>query len=124
MDDPLRLCVDGGRLFARIEAGGGYSTPGFPLQPGRRYHVAVVKDAGELRLHVDGELVSSAVVPENLGSLSNALGLGGNPLYSGAEYLRMEAADFQFWSGALDSGEIAALASKPPGVARGWDSPR
>lgn len=124
MDDPLRLCVDGGKLFARIESGGGYSTPGFPIQPGRRHHVAVVKDAGELRLHVDGELVASAVVPETLQTVSGALGIGGNPLYSGSEYLRMEAADFQFWSGALPPDEIADMASKPSGAARGWEPPR
>ena len=33
MDDPLRLMVDGGKVFARIEAGGGFSTRARPLPP-------------------------------------------------------------------------------------------
>ena len=43
MDDPLRLVVENGKLFARIEAGGGFGTPGVPIDAGRWHHVAAVK---------------------------------------------------------------------------------
>lgn len=62
-DDPLRLVVDGGKLFARIEGGGGFGTPGTPVETGRWLAVAAVCDAGRLTLYVDGRPVGSADVP-------------------------------------------------------------
>ena len=43
MDDPLRLCIDRSKLFARVEAGNGYSTSGIAVEPKRWYHVVAVK---------------------------------------------------------------------------------
>ena len=39
-DDPLRIVIDRGKLYARIEGGGGGSTAGTDLQVGRWYAVA------------------------------------------------------------------------------------
>ena len=56
VDDPLRICVFEGKLYARIEAGSGYSTSGIPIQQDTWYDVCVVKRASDLTLFVDGRL--------------------------------------------------------------------
>jgi hypothetical protein len=54
MDDPLRLTVQSGKLYARIEAGSSFQTPGVAVETGKWYHVAAVKQGGELKLYLDG----------------------------------------------------------------------
>src|SRR5262249_17928406 len=66
MDDPLRITVDGGRLFARIEAGRGFSTDAVPFRPGEWLHVAAVKSGAKLTLCLNGEERASAAVPEEV----------------------------------------------------------
>lgn len=111
MDDPLRLVVDGGKIFARIEAGGGFSTPGVPVETGRWYAVAAIKRGVTLTLYVDGRVVGSCNAPEFVTTQAQDCALGGNPHFSGNECLAARFADFRFYAKALSTEEIQALAA-------------
>jgi hypothetical protein len=110
MDDPLRICVEKGKLFARIESGQGYSTPGAVVEPGRWYHVAAVKSGSQLTLFVEGKAVGSATVPLFVTTRAQDVALGGNPHYSGNECLAARFADFAFYARALSVHEVGELA--------------
>lgn len=107
-DDPLRLVIDKDRLFARIEAGGGYSTPGFPVETGRWYRIQAVRDTDSLALWVDGREIGKTPVPESLVTQSRACALGGNPRFGGNEFLAATLADFRFLARALSAEELRA----------------
>ncbi len=110
MDDPLRLAVDHGKLFARIEAGRGYGTEGVELEPGRWYHVAGVKQGDELVLYVDGKVRASARAPWLFWSGATDFALGGNPNYThGPEFLPARLADLRFYARGLSAEEVKAL---------------
>jgi hypothetical protein len=111
MDDPLRLVVDGGKLFARIEAGGGFSTPGAPVETGRWYAVAATKRGGTVTLFVDGHTVGSCAATEFMTTQAQDCALGGNPHFSGNEFLAARFADFRFYAKSLSTEEIQALAA-------------
>jgi hypothetical protein len=111
VDDPLRLVLDSGKLYARIEAGAGFSTPGVALEQGRWYALAVVKRDGTVRLFVDGKAVGSCVVPASLPTQATDCALGGNPHFSGNEFLAASFADFAFYARALSDAEIGRRAS-------------
>jgi hypothetical protein len=111
MDDPLRIVVDGGKLFARVEAGGGFGTPGTPIEAGRWYAVAAVKRGAGLTLYVDGKPVGSCGVPEFMTTQAQDCALGGNPHFTGNEFLAARFADFRFYARALSNEEIQALAA-------------
>lgn len=106
VDDPLRLVVDGGKLFARIEAGASFSTPGVSVQTGVWYHVAAVKQSAMLSLYLNGDLVGSTPAPEFSVTRAKDCALGGNPHYAGDESLAARFADFQFFARALSPEEI------------------
>ena len=113
LDDPLRLTVDGGKLFARIEAGRSYGTAGVPLATGEWHHVAAVKAGAKLTLYMDGAARASAEVPAVVSTQSRAFALGGNPAYTGGpEFLAADFADLLVRNRALSPAEIAAL-SRP-----------
>ncbi len=115
MDDPLRLVVEKGKLFARIEAGAGYGTEGVELEPGRWYHVAAVKQQDELALYVNGQLRSSAEAPLLIWSGAADFALGGNPNYTGApEFLAARFADLRFLARALSAEEVKQLHEAGP----------
>ena len=107
MDDPLRLVVDGGKLFARIEAGAGLSTPGVPLKADEWHKVAAVKQGATLTLYLDGKSVGSCPAPEFSVTQAKDCALGGNPHYGGNESLAARFADFQFLARALSADAIA-----------------
>lgn len=109
MDDPLRLAIQGGKLFARIEAGQGYGTPGTPVEAGRWYHLAAVKSGSQLTLFLDGKPAGSTPVPHFIRSSSREIALGGNPRYSGNEFLAAQFSDFKFFARALSAQEVADL---------------
>lgn len=110
MDDPLRLVVDQGKLFARIEAGQGYGTKGFALETGRWYHVAGVKERETLTLYVDGQAQSSAQAPLLILAGAKDFAIGGNPNYTGApEFLPARFADLRFYARALSAEEVKQL---------------
>jgi DUF1680 family protein len=109
-DDPLRLCVDKGKLFARIEAGQGYGTSGFPVETGRWYAIAVVKAGSQLTLFVDGRPAGSVTVPMFVRSNARDFALGGNPHFSGNEFLAAQFSDLAFYARVLSKEKIAAQA--------------
>jgi DUF1680 family protein len=109
MDDPLRIVLQGKELFARIEAGSMHGTGGVPLENGRWYAVAAVKQGDQLRLYVDGELRQTATVPAQVFSAAQNVGLGGNPNYSGNERLVGRLSGFALYARALSPAEVAAV---------------
>lgn len=113
MDDPLRVCVDRGRLCARIEAGQGYGTEGVAVTAGRWYHVAAVKAGTRLTLFVDGRAGPAATVPVFVRSSARDFAVGGNPHYSGDEFLAAQLADLSFFARALPAEEIQRRAKTP-----------
>ncbi len=112
MDDPLRLIVDGGKVFARIEAGGGFSTPGVVMTAGTWHHVAAVKRGGTLTLFLNGQPAGSCAAPEFTTTQAKDCALGGNPHFSGNEFLAAHFADFAYYARALTAEEVHALAVK------------
>jgi hypothetical protein len=112
MDDPLRICVDGGKLFARIEAGQGYSTEGVAVATGTWFHVAAVKSAAQLTLFVNGEARASTHVPATARTVARDFALGGNPHYGGNEFLAVQLADFAFYARVLATPEVKRLATR------------
>ena len=112
MNDPLRLIVEGGKVFARIEAGGGFSTPGVAVSNGIWHHVAAVKRGGTLSLFVDGQSVGSCAAPEFTTTQAKNCALGGNPHLTGNEFLAARFADFSVFDRALTGAEIHAMAGK------------
>jgi hypothetical protein len=109
MDDPLRVTVDRGKLFARIESGSGYSTDGVPVTPNKWMHVAAVKAGGRLHLFIDGKERASTEAPEWITTTAKDFALGGNPHYSGNEFLAVTISDLAFFPRALSGKEIAAM---------------
>jgi hypothetical protein len=110
MDDPLRLTVDGGKLFARIEAQRVFTTRGVDAAPGQWHHVAAVKRGPLLTLHLDGMVADSIEVPPALITSARVCALGGNPNYPGNEFLAADFAEFQLFARALGPEEIAIAA--------------
>jgi hypothetical protein len=113
MDDPLRIVVDGGRLFARVEAGAFFSTPGTSILGDRWYAIVAVKRGGQLMLHLDGKLAGSCAVPEYSQTRATECALGGNPNYGGNEFLAARFADFGFYARAWDDAEIRHWSATP-----------
>jgi hypothetical protein len=110
MDDPLRITVDNGKLFARIEAQQNYSTQGLPIETGRWHHVAAVKSGSNLALYFDGQPKARATVPGPVMTRARSCALGGNPNYSGNECLAVDLAGFALSWRALTPEEIRVLA--------------
>jgi uncharacterized protein len=113
MDDPLRIVIDNGKLAARMEAGGAFSTPAITIEADRWYAVAAAKRGGTLTLWVDGNPVGSYEVPAHVSTGAQDCALGGNPHFSGNEFLAARFADFHFYAKALGPEEIKALTSQP-----------
>ena len=111
MDDPLRVCVEKGKLFARIEAQLSASTDGVAIEAGRWHHVAAVKSGSQLTLFLDGKARGSVGVPAYINSGARSVALGGNPNYSGNEFLTAEFSAFAFYNRALTTEEINARAA-------------
>ncbi len=113
-DDPLRLVIDKGKLYGRIEAGAAYSTPGVDLSLHVWYRVVTVKAGDSLNLYVDGKLRGSARVPTEIQTRAKDFALGGNPHYTGNECLTVALSDFTFYGKALSESEAAGLATSRP----------
>jgi hypothetical protein len=113
MDDPLRICIEKGKLFARIEAGGAYSTQGVPIEPGRWQHVAVVKAGGQMTLYLNAKPASTMQVPVEIHSSSRDFALGGNPHFTGqSEHLACRLSRLAMYVRAFSPQEIADLYEK------------
>ncbi len=110
-DDPLRLVVENGQIFARVEGGRGAATGGVTISAGTWHHVAAVRESDVLTLFLDGQPVASAAMPEKLKSKSKLCAIGGNPLYKGnPEFLAASFRDFMLWNRALTDEEVAQAA--------------
>jgi hypothetical protein len=109
MDDPLRLCVQNGKLYARIEAVAGYGTPGVPIDAGRWHHVCAIKRGETLSLFLDGQPAGSCAAPRFTTTTARDCALGGNPHFSGDESLNATFADFGLWERALPVEELQRL---------------
>jgi DUF1680 family protein len=112
MDDPLRLTVDDGKLFARIEAQRVFSTRGVRIAPGAWHHVVAVKSGSRLTLYLDGRAQEAIEVPAALNTTARVCALGGNPNYSGNEFLAADFAQFKLLARAMSAEEVAAIGRK------------
>jgi hypothetical protein len=112
MDDPLRLVVDNGKVFARIEAGAGFGTEGAPIEPERWHHVAAVKRGSSLTLVLDGRRAGSSAAPEFTTTSAHDCALGGNPHFGGNEFLAATFAEFGLWDRALSEAELQRIAAE------------
>ena len=112
MDDPLRLTVDDGKLFARIEAQRVFTTRGVRITPGAWHHVVAVKSGPKLILYLDGRAQETIEVPAALNTAARVCALGGNPNYSGNEFLEADFAQFKLLARAMSAEEVAALDRK------------
>ena len=109
-DDPLRVCVQGKEVFARIESGGFHGTNGAALENGKWFHVATVRADGKLTLYVDGNPERSIGVPSPIRTQSERVGIGFNPLFGPSETFSGSIDDFVFYGRALTGEEVARLA--------------
>jgi len=113
MDDPLRLTVERGKLFARIEAQQAYSTEGIPIAPGSWHHLAAVKTGNRLQLFLDGKPRTVVTVPATVTTQALSCALGGNPNYGGNEFLAADFAEFLMMMRTMTEQEIQQLSSRP-----------
>jgi hypothetical protein len=110
LDDPLRICLDKDKLYARIEAGNQYSTPGISVEPRRWHHVAAVKSGPQFTLYLDGKQAASIQVPVEVVSSARDFALGGNPHYTGSsEHLACRLAHLAVFVRAFSPQEVAQL---------------
>jgi len=110
VDDPLRICIAGGKLFARVEAGPCVSTEGIAVEPVRWHHVAAVKSGSRLALYLDGKPVASVQVPDEITSSARDFALGGNPHLTGqSEHLACRVARLTILVRALNAEQVADL---------------
>ncbi len=108
--DPLRVSVMGDQVSARIEAGSLYATPGVKIGTVRWFHVAAVKSGERLDLYIDGKPRESAKTPECTCATSvRNFALGGNPNFSGDEYLNGRIDDFVMYAKALSPDDILRI---------------
>ena len=112
MDDPLRLAVEDGKLFARIEAGQVFGTAGTPISTGTWHHVTAVKRGATLKLFLDGQPADSCAAPEFITTATRDCALGGNPKFTGNEFLAAAFADFGLWERALSPAEVERFVSQ------------
>ncbi len=108
-DDPLRVVVEKGRLFARIEGGPGAGTGGVPVTYGAWTHVAVVKSGFALALYVNGERRQEVNAPIYWYTAARDFALGANPHYSGNEYFVGALDDFAWYARVSSAEEITAI---------------
>ena len=112
MDDPVRITLDRGRLFARTEAGRSYSTAGVQIPLNEWHHIAAVKSGTTLTLYIDGKNVAATEVPAVITTSSRLFALGGNPVFAGPEFLPADFAELVVRNRALSKEEVARL-SRP-----------
>ena len=72
-----------------------------------------IKHAGSLRLLLDGKPVGVTAVPEFVTTQARDCALGGNPHFTGNEFLGARFADFRFYARALSTEESVAWSANP-----------
>ena len=68
-----------------------------------------VKQGQKLTLYVDGKAHSTANVPLTIVSSAADFAIGGNPNYSGPEFLPAKLAGLEFYARALSTDEVKRL---------------
>ncbi len=112
LDDPLRVVLEGTKLYARVEAGSISSTEGVEVQEGKWIHIAATKEGPTLKLYVNGKKTGSAEVPDKDFTLARDFALGANPQSLGPENFTGSIDDFALYARALSAQEIALIYSK------------
>jgi hypothetical protein len=106
-DDPLRISILSGQVFAGLETNGrDYETEGVPIRSGEWTHIAAIKNATDLYLHVNGERKAHVEVPERIMTRSKYLGIGFNPVYFSGEFYQGAIGRFTFRACALDEKNL------------------
>ena len=97
LDDPLRVAVDAdGRIYGAVEGARGGRTPASALELGVWHKLRVTKEGRDWTVFVDDEEIGRVTTEKVMSTDSRAVGLGGNPAYTGApEFLRCRIANFQ-----------------------------
>ena len=97
LDDPLRVAVDAeGRIYGAVEGAKGGRTSATPIELGVWHKLRVTKVGRDWTIFVDDEELGRIATEKILSTDSRAIGLGGNPVYTGApEFLRCRIANFQ-----------------------------
>ncbi|MEW6237915.1 MAG: beta-L-arabinofuranosidase domain-containing protein [Candidatus Omnitrophota bacterium] len=106
-DDPLRVTLQGGKIYGRIEGFTGANTKGIPVNNKEWLHVAAVKSGSQLSLYINGKLADSTNAPIYLPTLAQDFALGANPHYEGNEYFTGCLDDFAFYAKAMNAEQIA-----------------
>ena len=104
--------ADGGSrpTLCRIETEGrAYATAGTPLALHQWHHIVAVKSGRKLTLYLDGVQRASADVPAVMTTISRFFALGGNPAYSGPEFLAADFADLLVRNRALSDTEATTV---------------
>jgi DUF1680 family protein len=109
-DDPLRVVVDGGKVYAKLEGMGGGSTQGADMPVGVWTHVAAVKQGNSLKLYLNGEAVATGPAPMIVVSAAKDVALGNNPHHSADESVSAAFDDFALHARAFTIDEVQALA--------------
>jgi len=113
MDDPLRVYFRGGSLFAGIEAGGGWTTPGVQVPRDAWVHVVAVKEGGTLTLYLNGRTASTCPAPWSVLSGAQDCAVGANPHFTGGnEHFPGTIDDAALYARALSAQEIAEMAAR------------
>ncbi len=109
-DDPLRVVIDDGKVFARVEGQGYFGTQGVPIHKGMWTHFAAVRSGENLALYIDGEMTADTGIPA-MGRHTSALdfALGANPHHDGPEFYHGAIDDFAFYGKALTAEEVKEI---------------
>jgi hypothetical protein len=111
-----------GRLRSYLGGGSSYWDSG-DIEIGRWVHIAVTTDGTTRRHYVDGALTGTFTEPNPLGSSSDPLRIGSDPVYP---YTPLAAIDeVRIWNVARTEEQIrsamgAPLAAPPPGLVALW----
>lgn len=113
-DDPLRLVIDNGKLFARVEAGSASSTAGAAVTIGRWHRAVAVRTEGRLTLWLDGQRIGDTQVAGASFTSAQDFALGGNPHFNGNECLAAAFRDLAVFARAHNDSDAQKLSSKLP----------
>jgi hypothetical protein len=71
-----------------------------------------VKSGATLQPFLDGQPAGSCAAPEFTTTAARDCALGGNPKFTGNEFLAATFADFGLWERALSTAEVQRLVSQ------------
>ncbi len=112
-DDPLRIVIEGGLMYAKIEtATAYYGTGGVPFQMRCWMHIGVVKAGEKLTLYLNGKPVAWGKVPATITSTASHFALGRNPFTREDESLHASFSDLRLYSKALSAETISQFAAE------------